>query len=88
MDAVRHPVTNEIVCRASLFDPANYGNCVPINLLGVARASQTAIDYVLTGDQFILAETDQKVVEFSMEGDIGDGWGAGPISLAFGCGLA
>ncbi len=86
MDAVRHPVTNEIVCRASLFDPANYGNCVPIDLLGVARASQTAIDYVLTGDQFILAETDQKVVEFSMEGDIGDGWGAGPISLAFGAG--
>jgi outer membrane receptor protein involved in Fe transport len=86
MDAVRHPTTGEIVCRASLFDPANYGDCVPINLLGVGRASQAAIDYVLTGDQYILAETDQKVVEFSMEGDVGDGWGAGPISLAFGGG--
>jgi outer membrane receptor protein involved in Fe transport len=86
MDAVRHPVTNEIVCRASLFDPANYGDCVPINLLGVGRASQPAIGYVLTGDQYILAETEQKVVEFSMEGDIGDGWGAGAISLAFGAG--
>ena len=80
------PTTNEIVCRASLFDPANYGNCVPINLLGVGRASQAAIDYVLTGDQFILAKTEQNVVEFSMEGDIGDGWGAGAISLAFGGG--
>jgi outer membrane receptor protein involved in Fe transport len=86
MDAVRHPVTNEIVCRAALFDPANYGDCVPIDLLGVGRASQAAIDYVLTGDQFILAETDQKVVEFSMEGEIGEGWGAGAISLAFGAG--
>jgi outer membrane receptor protein involved in Fe transport len=86
MDAVRHPTTNEIVCRAALFDPVNYGSCVPINLLGVGRASQTAIDYVLTGDQYILAETDQKVVEISMEGEIGDGWGAGAISLAFGGG--
>src|SRR5690606_23652783 len=37
-----------------------------------------------TGDQFILAETEQNVVEFSMDGEIGEGWGAGPISLAFG----
>ena len=86
MDVVRHPTTNELVCRASFFDPARYGNCVPINLLGVGRASQAAIDYVLTGDQYILAKTDQNVVEFSMEGDIGDGWGAGAISLAFGGG--
>jgi outer membrane receptor protein involved in Fe transport len=86
MDAVRHPTTGEIVCRASFFDPARYGNCVPINLLGVGRASQAAIDYVLTGDQYIVAETEQNVVEFSMEGDVGDGWGAGAISLAFGGG--
>jgi outer membrane receptor protein involved in Fe transport len=86
MDAVVHPTTGQIVCRASLFDPARYGDCVPINLLGVGRASQAAVDYVLTGDQFILAKTDQNVVEFSMEGDVGDGWGAGAISLAFGGG--
>jgi iron complex outermembrane receptor protein len=86
MDAVRHPVSGEIVCRAALFNPAAYGDCVPINLFGVGRASQAAIDYVLTGDQYILAETEQNVVEFSMEGDVGDGWGAGAISLAFGAG--
>ena len=86
MDAVRHPVTNEIVCRASFFDPARYGGCVPIDLLGVGRAAQASIDYVLTGDQYILAETEQNVVEFSMEGEVGDGWGAGAISLAFGGG--
>jgi iron complex outermembrane receptor protein len=86
MDAVRHPTTGEIVCRASLFDPGRYGDCVPINLLGVGRASEAAIDYVLTGDQYINAETEQNVVEFSMQGDVGDGWGAGAISLAFGGG--
>jgi outer membrane receptor protein involved in Fe transport len=86
MDAVQHPTTNEIVCRAALFNPASYGDCVPIDLLGVGRASEAAIDYVLTGDQFILAETEQNVVEFSMQGDIGEGWGAGAISLAFGAG--
>jgi outer membrane receptor protein involved in Fe transport len=86
MDAVRHPVTNEIVCRASLFNPARYGDCVPIDLLGVGRASAAAIDYVLTGDQYILAETEQNVVEFAMEGEVGDGWGAGAIGLAFGGG--
>jgi outer membrane receptor protein involved in Fe transport len=86
MDAVRHPVTNEIVCRASLFDPGRYGDCVPIDLFGVGRASQAAIEYVLTGDQYILAETEQNVVEFTMEGEVGDGWGAGAIGLAFGGG--
>jgi outer membrane receptor protein involved in Fe transport len=84
MDAVLHPTTGEIVCRASLFDPANYGSCVPINLLGQGRASEEALDYVLTGDQFVLAKTEQNVVEVSMDGEIGDGWGAGPVSLAFG----
>ena len=86
MDVVLHPTTLQPACRASFFDPARYGNCVPINLLGVGRASQAAIDYVLTGDQYILAKTDQNVAEFSMEGDIGDGWGAGAISFAFGGG--
>jgi outer membrane receptor protein involved in Fe transport len=86
MDVVVDPTTGQPACRASFFDPVRYGDCVPINLFGVGRASQEAIDYVLTGDQFILAKTDQNVVEFSMEGDVGDGWGAGAISLAFGGG--
>jgi outer membrane receptor protein involved in Fe transport len=86
MDAVINPANGQTVCRASLFDPVNYGNCVPINLLGQGRASQQALDYVTEGDQYILAETEQNVVEFSMNGEIGDGWGAGPVSLAFGAG--
>jgi outer membrane receptor protein involved in Fe transport len=84
MDAVINPANGQTVCRAALFDPASYGNCVPINLFGEGRASQAAIDYVTTGDQFILAKTKQDVAEFSMSGDIGEGWGAGAVSLAFG----
>jgi iron complex outermembrane receptor protein len=86
MDVVAHPTTGVPTCRAAFFDPVRYGSCVPINLFGAGRASQDSIDYVLTGDQYILAETEQNVAEFSMEGDVGDGWGAGPISLAFGGG--
>ena len=86
MDVVISPTTGQPACRASFFDPVRYGDCVPIDLLGVGRASQAAIDYVLTGDQYILAETEQNVAEFSMEGEVGDGWGAGEISFAFGGG--
>jgi len=50
LDAVRHPQTGAIVCRASLFDPANYGDCVPINLFGAGRASKEAIAYVTSQD--------------------------------------
>ncbi len=84
MDAVVDPTSGQTVCRAALFDPANYGDCVPIDLLGAGRASQAAIDYVTTGDEWILAKTQQDVAEFSMNGELGKGWGAGPVSLAFG----
>jgi outer membrane receptor protein involved in Fe transport len=86
MDAVVNPANGQTVCRAALFDPANYGDCVPIDLLGVGRASQAALDYVTTGDEWILAKTKQDVAEFSMNGEVGDGWGAGAVSLAFGAG--
>ena len=84
MDAVLDPVSGQTVCRAALFDPASYGNCVPIDLLGAGRASRAAIDYVTTGDEWILAKTEQHVAELSMNGEVGNGWGAGPMSLAFG----
>jgi outer membrane receptor protein involved in Fe transport len=45
IDAVKDANGN-IVCRAALLDPTNWGNCVPINLFGQGRASQAAIDYI------------------------------------------
>src|SRR5690606_6114376 len=48
VDAVFDPTTGEIVCYAALRDPANWSDCVPVNLFGAGNASQEAIDY-LTG---------------------------------------
>jgi outer membrane receptor protein involved in Fe transport len=46
IDAVVDPATGEIVCYAALQDPANWSDCVPLNLFGAGNASQEAIDYV------------------------------------------
>jgi outer membrane receptor protein involved in Fe transport len=46
IDAVVDPGTGEIVCYAALQDPANWSDCVPLNLFGAGNASQAAIDYV------------------------------------------
>jgi outer membrane receptor protein involved in Fe transport len=43
VDAVRDPVTNNIVCRSTLTNPTN--GCVPLNLFGVGVASPAAIAY-------------------------------------------
>lgn len=48
LDAVVDPNTGEIVCYAALQDPANWSDCVPVNLFGAGNASPEAIDY-LTG---------------------------------------
>ncbi|MDT8397521.1 MAG: TonB-dependent receptor [Pseudomonadales bacterium] len=89
MDAVVDPTSNNIVCRAAMFNPAEFGNCVPIDLLGAGRASDEAIDYVLARDdgtnlKVQAANLEQHVVDVSMSGDVYEGWGAGSISAAFG----
>ena len=83
MDAVRHPVTGEIVCNRTLFDPSF--RCVPINLLGSGLASPEAIAFVTEGIKSAHTDNVQHVIEVSADGEIFDGW-AGPISLAFGAG--
>src|SRR5690606_28142351 len=44
IDAVRDPVSGEIVCRVALTDLGT--DCAPLNLFGSGVASQAAIDYV------------------------------------------
>ncbi|MDT8399303.1 MAG: TonB-dependent receptor [Pseudomonadales bacterium] len=51
VDAVADPVTGSVVCRAALIDPANFGNCVPLNLFGAGRASPEALDFVTDFDR-------------------------------------
>ncbi len=88
MDAVVGP-NGTIECRAALYDPATYGNCVPLNLLGEGRASAEAIAYALGRDdgtnvKVQAADLEQEVIDLTMSGEVFEGWGAGPISTAFG----
>ncbi len=86
IDAVRNPANGQIVCHAALVNPL-FKDCVPLNIFGDGRASQSAIDYVTTPknggiDHFFINRED--VAELSANGKIADGWGAGAISGALG----
>lgn len=82
VDAVRHPDTGEIVCNVTLYTD-EFDDCVPVNLFGRGRASQEAIAWV-TDDMWVRADVKQNNAELSASGEIFDGWGAGPVSLAVG----
>ena len=82
IDAVRHPVTGEIVCSSTLMYPDD--GCVPINLFGVGSPSQEAIDYI-TQDISQKQVVQQHVVEFALQGTLFRNW-AGEVSFATGAG--
>ena len=48
LDAVRDPVSGQIVCRSTLTDPNN--GCKPYNPMGVGVNSQATVDYLYFGD--------------------------------------
>ena len=83
MDSVFAP-DGSIVCRAALFDPATFGDCVPLDLLGEGRASQEAIAWATEGTKRVLADLEQTFAEIVMNGEIWGGRAAGPTGLAFG----
>lgn len=113
VDAVVNPATGSIICRSAMVDPANYANCVPLNLFGAGNASAEAIDYVTgfdvgehitsplfftdtgydTGESIDYIASDAKVtraditqhvIEFSADGEVWKGFGAGPVAMAVG----
>ena len=79
-DAVKDPITGNIVCRSTLTDPAN--GCVPLDRLGVGVASQAALNYVL-GDPLRLERFSLDEVGANFTTNDVQGW-AGPISFAVG----
>lgn len=81
MDAVVDPASGAIVCRSTLYNPAN--GCVPIDLFGAGNASAAARQYV-TGNKYGFATVRQRFAELSASRDISPGWGAGAVSLALG----
>jgi outer membrane receptor protein involved in Fe transport len=84
-DAVRHPVTDEIVCHVSIIDPVNFGDCAPMNIFGgVQNMSAAARDYIVDDYKHAIQHVEQDWAEFVMSGDLWRGFGAGPVSGAIG----
>jgi outer membrane receptor protein involved in Fe transport len=82
VDAIRDPVTGQIVCR----DPAaRAAGCVPINLFGAGSASQAAIDYVTTTSSLTRNASQYNAVAF-VNGDLSRLFElpGGPISFVLG----
>lgn len=63
LDAVRDPATGEIVCNASLADPA-YADCVPLNVFGPTAQSSRALAYVAPRTSYV---ADTKLLNFSAQ---------------------
>jgi outer membrane receptor protein involved in Fe transport len=83
LDAVRDPVSGNIVCNAALKDPAQYSNCVPINLFGTGHATQAALNYMEGPDRDTQSVVTEHDFELSASGTLFKGW-AGPVDGAFG----
>jgi outer membrane receptor protein involved in Fe transport len=60
-------------------------DCVPIDMFGNGNQSDAAMDYVFPGRNKIgVSEQTQTFAEVLANGTLSQGWGAGPISAAFG----
>ncbi len=69
----------QIVCRASQTN-ANYAGCVPLNLFGEGRTSQTALNYLYTKTNAVYT-TNLDTVNVGITGTLFDAW-AGPVNAA------
>jgi len=86
MDAVVGP-DGQPACYAALANPTDFGDCRPINLLGgVHSASSTpdGINYVMDEEKFIESLYEQSFAEITIDGQLHEGFGAGPILAFFG----
>jgi outer membrane receptor protein involved in Fe transport len=91
-DAVRVTAANvgasglpigSIACRSTLSDPAN--GCQPLNVFGEGVASQAAVDYINTDQNYQIMVLNEDVLSASMQGQLPwDLAGAGAPSVAFG----
>ncbi len=59
-------------------------DCVPHNVLGAGNMSQQALDYIHGDTKFGWGDVEQSFAELLLNGELHEGWGAGPISFAAG----
>lgn len=86
MDAVTGP-DGQPACYAALANPADFGDCQPINLLGgvqTAASTPAGIDYVMDREKVIESLYEQTFAEITLAGELHEGFGAGPIQAFFG----
>jgi iron complex outermembrane recepter protein len=76
LDAVRDPVTGQVVCQ----DPSN--GCVPLDLVGIGQASTAAIDFSRV-DSLFRRWASQQVADADLTGEL-PGLPAGPLQFAVG----
>jgi outer membrane receptor protein involved in Fe transport len=79
LDAVVNPATGQIVCQASLANPA-YSDCAPLNPFGPTAASAASLDYIY-GTTHYRAVTEMDDVSGHVGGSPFDTW-AGPLNVA------
>jgi outer membrane receptor protein involved in Fe transport len=58
-------------------------DCVPINIFGSGNMSQEALDYIGTW-KASQGNVDQEFAEVLLNGELYEGWGAGPLNFALG----
>jgi iron complex outermembrane receptor protein len=85
LDAVVNPANGSIVCHAALVNPAQFGNCVPVDLFGgVQNISQEAASYITDQSKHNFSIVKHDAAEMNFNGELWKGFGAGPISGAIG----
>lgn len=85
LDAVTNPANGQPACRAALLNPAQFGDCVPVNLFGgVDSVSPAARNYLVDANTNVLSVYKQTFAEMVLSGKVYDGIGAGAFRMALG----
>lgn len=64
-------------------DDGTISGCVPVPLMGHGRITQAGADYITT-PKWGIGVVEQDFAELLVRGELAEGWGAGPLSLATG----
>ncbi len=81
IDSVINPATGAITCASTLIQPND--GCVPVNIFGIGKTSAEAIKW-LHDKAYTDATYKQDSAEFMVNGQVYEGFGAGPVFLATG----
>jgi iron complex outermembrane receptor protein len=81
LDTVINPATGAITCASTLIQPND--GCVPVNIFGIGQTSAEAIKW-LHDKMYTDATYKQDSAEFMVNGEVFEGFGAGPVFLATG----